>query len=218
RMSAGAPKQFLELAGKPILLRTIEGILSLQELIEIVVALPSEYVASAQELIDRKRGRVPVRCVGGGSTRQRSVIRGLAQVDPSAGLILVHDAVRPLCDPEIMRRVVDAARLGGGAVPGLPATETIQRVSGRRQILATPPREQLYSIQTPQCFHAAILRSSLERASKAGYEGTDESSVVRWAGHRVVVVPGSPDNIKITRALDLDLAEVLLAGGRAPRS
>ena len=154
-MSAGVPKQFLELAGKPILLRTIEGILSLQELIEIVVALPSEYVASAQELIDRKRWRVPVRCVGGGSTRQRSVIRGLAQVDPSAGLILVHDAVRPLCDPEIMRRVVDAARLGGGAVPGLPATETIQRVSGRRQILATPPREQLYSIQTPQCFHAA---------------------------------------------------------------
>jgi 2-C-methyl-D-erythritol 4-phosphate cytidylyltransferase/2-C-methyl-D-erythritol 2,4-cyclodiphosphate synthase len=213
-MSAGVPKQFLELAGKPILLRTIEGVLSLQELIEIVVALPSEYVASAQELIDRKRWRVPVRCVGGGSTRQRSVIRGLAQVDPSAGLILVHDAVRPLCDHEIMRRVVDAARLGGGAVPGLPATETIQRVSSRRQILATPPREQLYSIQTPQCFHAAILRSSLERASKAGYEGTDESSVVRWAGHRVVVVPGSPDNIKITRAQDLDLAEVFLAGGR----
>ena len=112
RMSAGVPKQFLELAGKPILLRTIEGILSLQDLIEIVVALPSEYVASAQELIDRKRWRVPVRCVGGGSTRQRSVIRGLAQVDPRAGLILVHDAVRPLCDPEIMRRVVDAARLG----------------------------------------------------------------------------------------------------------
>ena len=83
-------------------------------------------------------------------------------------------------------------RRDGGAVPGLPATETIQRVSSRRHILATPPREQLYAIQTPQCFHAAILRSSLERASKAGYEGTDESSVVRWAGHRVVVVPGCP--------------------------
>jgi 2-C-methyl-D-erythritol 4-phosphate cytidylyltransferase / 2-C-methyl-D-erythritol 2,4-cyclodiphosphate synthase len=217
-MDAGVPKQFLELAGKPVLLRTIEGILSLQDLIEIVVVLPSRYVAAARELINRERWPVPVRCVRGGSTRQRSVIRGLAQVDPRAGLILVHDAVRPLCDPEVMRRVVDAARLGGGAVPGLPATETIQRVSGRRQILATPPREQLYAIQTPQCFHAGTLRSSLERASKAGYEGTDESSVVRWAGHRVVVVPGAPDNIKITRALDVDLAEILLAGGRTPHA
>jgi 2-C-methyl-D-erythritol 4-phosphate cytidylyltransferase / 2-C-methyl-D-erythritol 2,4-cyclodiphosphate synthase len=217
RMGAGVPKQFLELAGKPILLRTLEGLLLLQDLIEIVVTLPSKYVAAAQELIDRERWRVPVRCVRGGSTRQRSVIRGVAQVNPRAGLILVHDAVRPLCDPEIIRRVVDAARLGGGAVPGLPATETIQRVSGRRRILATPPREQLYAIQTPQCFHAKILRSSLERASKAGYEGTDESSVVRWAGHRVVVVPGDPDNIKITRALDLDLAEILLCGERTPR-
>jgi 2-C-methyl-D-erythritol 4-phosphate cytidylyltransferase / 2-C-methyl-D-erythritol 2,4-cyclodiphosphate synthase len=157
-----------------------------------------------------------VTCVRGGTTRQRSVLRGLARVDPRAGLILVHDAVRPLCHPEIMRQVVDAARRDGGAVPGLPATETIQRVSSRSHILATPPREQLYAIQTPQCFQAGILRSSLERASRAGYEGTDESSVVRWAGHRVVVVPGAPDNIKITRALDLGIAELLLSGGRSP--
>ena len=109
-----------------------------------------------------------------------------------------------------MRRVLEAAWIKGAAVPGLPATETIQRVSRKGRILATPPREELFAIQTPQAFHAAILRSSLERAYEEGFLGTDESSVVRWAGHPVVVVPGSPDNIKVTRPLDLEIAELLI--------
>ena len=125
---------------------------------------------------------------------------------------MVHDAVRPVCDRDTMRRVLDAAWEKGAAVPGLPATETIQRVSRKGRVLATPPREELFAIQTPQAFHAGILRSALDRAAAAGFVGTDESSVVRWAGHPVMVVPGSPDNIKITRPMDLEIAERLISG------
>jgi 2-C-methyl-D-erythritol 4-phosphate cytidylyltransferase/2-C-methyl-D-erythritol 2,4-cyclodiphosphate synthase len=78
-------------------------------------------------------------------------------------------------------------------------------------VLSTPPRQELYAIQTPQAFHAEILKSALERAHREGFLGTDESSVVRWAGHPVMVVPGSPDNIKITRPLDLAIAELLIS-------
>jgi 2-C-methyl-D-erythritol 4-phosphate cytidylyltransferase/2-C-methyl-D-erythritol 2,4-cyclodiphosphate synthase len=113
-----------------------------------------------------------------------------------------------------MRRVLDAAWKKGAAVPGLPATETIQRVSRGGRVLSTPPRQELYAIQTPQAFHAVILRSALDRAHEENFLGTDESSVVRWAGHPVTVVAGSPDNIKITQPLDLDIAELLITGRR----
>ena len=140
---------------------------------------------------------------------------GVERTDSGADIILVHDAVRPFCDIETIKRVVDAAWRKGGAVPALPATETIQRVSRGGRVLRTPPREELYAIQTPQCFRAAVLRGALEKAEAAGFLGTDESSVVRWAGHPVVVVPGSPENIKITRRVDLLLGEALLSAGRS---
>jgi 2-C-methyl-D-erythritol 4-phosphate cytidylyltransferase/2-C-methyl-D-erythritol 2,4-cyclodiphosphate synthase len=130
-------------------------------------------------------------------------------VRPGVDLIMVHDAVRPFCGREIMERVLDAAWRKGAAVPGLPATETIQRVSRKGRVLTTPPRQELYGIQTPQAFHAEILRAALERATRQGFTGTDESSVVRWAGYPVYVVAGTPENIKITRPIDLDLAELL---------
>jgi 2-C-methyl-D-erythritol 4-phosphate cytidylyltransferase / 2-C-methyl-D-erythritol 2,4-cyclodiphosphate synthase len=210
-MNAGMPKQFLELAGRPILLRTVERIAAYDEVTQIVIALPAEHVAAGQALVDGAPFPIPVKCIAGGPNRQESVRLGIARTDPGTDILLVHDAVRPFCDVDTMRRVVDAAWRKGGAVPGLPATETIQRVSRTGRVLRTPPREQLYGIQTPQCFRASVLRSALEKAAEAGFQGTDESSVVRWAGHSVVVVPGLPENIKITRPADLLWGESILA-------
>ena len=212
RMNSGIPKQFLEIAGKPILLHTIERISSVEEIIQVVIALPEEHIPQAESILQRQPVRVEVRCVPGGPNRQESVRRGVLHANPDATVIMVHDAVRPVCDRDTMLRVLDAAWKTGAAVPGIPATETIQRVSRGARVLATPPREELYAIQTPQAFHSGILKSSLERAHKEGFLGTDESSVVRWAGHRVTVVPGSPDNIKITRPLDLEIAGRLISG------
>jgi 2-C-methyl-D-erythritol 4-phosphate cytidylyltransferase / 2-C-methyl-D-erythritol 2,4-cyclodiphosphate synthase len=211
RINAGVPKQFLEIAGKPILLHTIERISSLEEVTQIIIALPADHIPEATSILSRQSTPVPVQCVPGGRNRQESVRCGVSHVHPDADVIMVHDAVRPVCDREMMRRVLDAAWKKGAAVPGLPATETIQRVSRKGRVLATPPREELYAIQTPQAFHAGILRAALDRAYEAGFVGTDESSVVRWAGHPVIVVPGSPDNIKITRPIDLDIAERLIS-------
>jgi 2-C-methyl-D-erythritol 4-phosphate cytidylyltransferase/2-C-methyl-D-erythritol 2,4-cyclodiphosphate synthase len=211
RINSGIPKQFLEISGKPILLHTIEGIASLEEIVQIVIALPPEHIDRAESILRRQPLRAEVLCVPGGSNRQESVRCGVAHVRQDVDVILVHDAVRPCCDRDVMVRVLKEAWKKGAAVPCLPATETIQRVSRKARVLSTPPRQELHAIQTPQGFHAGILKSALERAHEEKFVGTDESSVVRWAGHRVVVVPGSPDNIKITHPLDLDIAELLIS-------
>lgn len=219
RIGAPLPKQFMDLAGKPVLERTVERVLALGDLLEVVVAVPAGYVRRARSLFPKESRKVPIHCVRGGSERQESVRRAVARVRADAELIMVHDAVRPLCDLATMQRVVQAARSAGAAVPGLPPTETIQRISPRGRIVTTPPREELQAIQTPQCFRAHILRAALERAHREGFLGTDESSVVRWAGHPVVVVQGSPANIKITRPWDFEIAARLLEAeeGRAMR-
>ncbi len=211
RMNAGIPKQFLEIAGKPVLLHTVESILSVKEITQIVIALPAEHVAAASAILQPLPAPAEIKCVAGGPNRQESVRIGVSHIAPDPDVIMVHDAVRPVCDRDLMVRVLDAAWKKGAAIPGLPATETIQRVSRTGRVLSTPPREELYGIQTPQAFHAGILRSALEEAHKSGFLGTDESSVVRWAGHPVVVVPGSPDNIKITRPIDLQIAGILIS-------
>jgi 2-C-methyl-D-erythritol 4-phosphate cytidylyltransferase/2-C-methyl-D-erythritol 2,4-cyclodiphosphate synthase len=185
RMNSKVPKQFLELAGKPILLRTIESISSLEEIAVIIVALPPEHIEEAESILLRQPRPKEVRCVSGGPNRQESVRCGVAHVDPDADVIMVHDAVRPLCDREVMKRVLNEAWKKGAAVPCLPATETIQRVSRKGRVLSTPPRQELHSIQTPQAFHAGILKSALDKAH--------------------------PDNIKITRPLDLESAELLIS-------
>jgi 2-C-methyl-D-erythritol 4-phosphate cytidylyltransferase / 2-C-methyl-D-erythritol 2,4-cyclodiphosphate synthase len=213
-MNSGVPKQFLEISGKPVLLHTVESLASLEEVTQIVIALPPEYIPTASALLKPLRVQAHVGCVAGGANRQESVRCGVAHVAPDPDVIMVHDAVRPACDRDLMRRVLQAAWDKGAAIPGLPATDTIQRVSRKGRVLSTPPREELYAIQTPQAFHTGILRSALDKAHESGFLGTDESSVVRWAGHPVTVVPGSPDNIKITRPLDLEIAELLLSKGR----
>ena len=211
RIGASVPKQFLDLGGTPMLVRTVDSLLVLEPVVQVIIALPAEYIPAARQLFARKSWRVPVDCIPGGSTRQESVVQGVLRTAADLDLILVHDAVRPFCDREMLMRVMEAAWRTGGAVPGLPTTETIQRISRSGRVLKTPPREQLSAIQTPQCFHAVVLRSALEKARREGFEGTDESSVVRRAGHSVVVVAGSPENIKITRPLDLEIAESILA-------
>jgi len=208
-MNAGVPKQFLEIAGKPVLLRTVENIVSAPRISQIVVALPAEHISRVREILGRYPMRIPVECVEGGANRQESVHCGVKKVRSEMDVIMVHDAVRPFCTPAMIGRILEFAWDKGSAVAAMPATETIQRISEDGLVLETPPRGELYAIQTPQAFLADILRSSLDRASAENFTGTDESSVVRYAGHPVFIVEGSPDNIKITRPLDLKLAELL---------
>jgi len=209
RMNAGLPKQFLEIAGKPVLLLTVEAIVALEAVTQIVIALPPEHIARAEAVFAGQSLRIKPECIAGGPNRQASVKNGCARVHDDVDVILVHDAVRPFCPREVMEHALAAAWKKGAAVPGLPATDTIQRVSRKGRVLRTPPREELYAIQTPQAFRTRLLREALDRAEAEGFLGTDESSVVRRVGHPVVVVPGSPDNIKITRPLDIEIARLI---------
>jgi 2-C-methyl-D-erythritol 4-phosphate cytidylyltransferase len=149
--------------------------------------------------------------VAGGRTRSESVRAGLTEVPADADVIVVHDGARPFASADLYRAVIAAVRAGAdGAVPGVPVSDTVKVVDDAMGVVETLERSRLVAVQTPQAFRAATLRA----AHAGGAEGTDDASLVEEAGGRVVVVPGEPDNRKITVADDLVWARGLLAGRR----
>lgn len=171
----------------------------------------------ADDELDDERARATAGeiVVAGGLTRSASVRAGLAAVDPGAAVVCVHDAARPLATPALFAAVVAAVGAGAdAAIPGVAVTDTIKQVddptASPMVVVATPPRDRLVAVQTPQAFAAAVLR----RAHAEAGEATDDAALVEAAGGRVVVVPGEPDNRKITVAADLEWAAARLAARR----
>jgi 2-C-methyl-D-erythritol 4-phosphate cytidylyltransferase len=148
--------------------------------------------------------------VDGGETRAASVRQGLSAVPDQADVIVVHDAARPLASAALFEAVIAPVLAGevGGAIPGLPVSDTIKEVDGRMQVTATLDRSVLVAVQTPQAFEAALLR----RAHAGATEATDDAALVEALGATVRVVPGEPRNVKITTPADLRVAEHLLEG------
>lgn len=147
--------------------------------------------------------------IDGGAERQDSVARGLALLD-AGGVILVHDGARPLATPDLIDQTVAAAERWGAVAAGVPVKDTIKVVTDG-WIRETPDRREMFAAQTPQAFRAEILHKAFAWASSNGFLGTDEASLVERAGMRVRLVAGLPDNIKITTAEDMLVAEELLA-------
>lgn len=208
------PKQFLELGGMPVLIHTLRAFAQ-------VAAVTQMYVAVREGEIERVEAQVKeyglgekVKVVAGGDSRQESVARALAAVEcGEEDIILVHDAVRPLIEPAVIERTIEAVEQTGAAIVGLPAVDTIkqvERTAAGALITATIPREYIVQAQTPQGFRAALLRRAFAEAEADGFVGTDEASLVERAGAQVMVVPGSPANLKITQLGDLKLAEFYL--------
>ncbi len=212
--SAGAPKQFLELAGKPILLRTLLAFASAGVAGIWVAVRPGEQ-ARLQDLLQTAALAVPVHIVVGGDSRQGSVARALADiVCGDDDVVLVHDAVRPLLQPAAVERIAAAIQKHGAAILGLPATDTIkqvERTAGGALVTATLPRENIVLAQTPQGARAGLLRRAVAEAEADEFTGTDEAGLLERAGIPVAVVPGDASNLKITRAADLPLAAWYLA-------
>jgi 2-C-methyl-D-erythritol 4-phosphate cytidylyltransferase len=202
RFGGGLPKQFQTLAGKPMIQHVIERFL-LDELVTRVVVPVAEVLLASVKNSDR------VTFVAGGETRQQSVIRGLAEAD-EAELIAVHDAARPLFSTAIFHAVIEAARSDGAALPVIPVADTIHLMNADGTVAQTLDRTMLGAAQTPQCFHAEILREVLARAEHEGVEGTDEAGLAAQFGYRVRGVPGDPRNLKITVPEDLAIAESYL--------
>jgi 2-C-methyl-D-erythritol 4-phosphate cytidylyltransferase len=200
RFGGDVPKQFLQLAGTPILLRTIERFYDDDRVAHIIVAV-------AQPLLSNIKQTERVRFVAGGSTRQESVMNALeAAADGDFELVAVHDAVRPFFKTAAFHALLDAAAEHGGAFPGVPVSDTIHATSAGR-IVWTPDRATLFAAQTPQCFRIDVLREVLQKAKEERIEGTDEAGLAARYGYDVRVLPGDASNFKITRPEDLAYAE-----------
>ena len=213
RMGSRRPKQYLTLAGAPILVLTLRALARCRSLDGLVVAAPADRVEATRELLRRFRVPRVLGVVPGGAQRQDSVREGLQAAPSDAGWIVVHDAVRPFVTPELIERVLAAARVPGAATCGWPVRETVKRVRDS-VVEATLPREGLWLTQTPQAFRRDLLREAHEKALRDGYEATDDAMLVERLGGRVAMVEGLPHNLKITTPDDLKTARAWAGGAR----
>ena len=212
---AGQPtKQFAEVGGKPILLRTLEQFAQVPEVTDVYIAVRENETQRLRDFLSAQRLRPKMHVLLGGDHRQHSVANALAAVNSAANdIVLVHDAVRPFVDREIIENVIESAAKYGAAIAGLPAADTIKHVERTAEgaiITSTIPRERVVMAQTPQGFRYHVLKKAFDEATADGFIGTDEASLVERSGHEVAVVMGSPRNIKITNTGDMELAEFYL--------
>lgn len=202
RLGHRTPKQLLRLGSTTILARTVAQFVRHPSVREVVVAAPAEHLARTRRALASVRAGARLRVIQGGAERQDSVRHGVLALSEGAGIIAVHDAVRPFVSRALIDRVVAAARTHGAAICALPVSETVKRVRDGT-VEATVDRTALWSVQTPQAFEAALLREAHEKAHRDGFAGTDDSMLVERLGHAVAVVPGLRENIKITTPEDL---------------
>ena len=211
---APPPKQFIELGGVPILIRTLRKFAAVARISEIFVALQKDDFPHLEKLLAEENLSKPVRLVVGGGHRQESVGNCLREVPEDADILVVHDAVRPFVEVAQIERVLDEAIARGAAILGIPVVDTVKQIepeAGQRAIISgTIPRERIVLAQTPQAFQAALLKQAFAAAQTDDFFGSDEASLVERLGHSVSVVLGSDRNLKITKPADLELAEFLL--------
>ncbi len=231
RTTAAAPetsgtsrKQFMLLEGAPILVHTVRKFAASPMVTDIVVAVREDDIAWTDEMLQPEvRGLLgTLNVVEGGNTRQESVEKAFASLDPAIDLVAVHDAVRPFVELETIRLVVEEAHATGAAIVGIVPLDTVKQVSGAQaggaKVRGTISRERLVLAQTPQVFRRDILGRAFEAARRDNFAGTDESSLVeRLDEVEISVVLGSERNIKITRPGDMDLARLFSEQEKARR-
>ena len=205
RLGPGAPKALRLLAGEPLLLHAVRGLRRATSVGPVVVAAPADDLERVRRLLHG----LDVVVVAGGAERQDSVRAALAALPIHVDLVLVHDAARCLTPVAVVDRVVAALRAGAQAVvPVLPVADTVKRVDGER-VVTTVDRSALRAVQTPQGFRREVL----ERAhASSGPVVTDDAGLVEAVGGQVTTVAGADEAFKVTRPLDLVLAEALLRG------
>ncbi len=208
RVGGDELKQFRWVAGKPMLLHSVQKFQARDDVAMVVVVLPFEHVGDPPAWLfqsDTERLLLSV----GGRERGDSVRNGLEDVPSGVDIVVIHDAARPLVTSSMIDRVIAEARLGHGAAPGLPVTDTLKRVSGTGEIIETVDREGLVRIQTPQAFPREMIESAHARAAKEGITATDDAALCEMFGMKVVFVLGSERAMKITDESDFVRAEAL---------
>jgi 2-C-methyl-D-erythritol 4-phosphate cytidylyltransferase len=205
RLGAGRPKALVELAGRPLLRWSVDTLSAVAAIERIVVALPAG--------VEAPDGTIGVE---GGAVRSESVRRALVAAGPGDP-VLVQDAARPLTSVGLVQATLDAVEREGvdAAIAAAPVTDTVKQTGGDGLVRSTLDRSTLWAVQTPQVFRRAALERALDVSADVLAQATDDAWLVERAGGRVVVVPATKDNLKVTTPIDLALAELLIARERA---
>lgn len=204
RMGGAIPKQFMEVAGKPILCHTIELFYQFNKDAQILVTLPESWLDYWEELINTYQFDVPHQVVAGGQERFHSIKNALHYCHEQ--IVLVHDGVRPLVSKETLKRCIDALEVHNAVIPVVPVKESLRRTNGSKTEAVI--RSEYTIVQTPQCFEKSVLEQAYAQEYHHGI--TDDASLVEQYGERIHTVDGNDENIKITTPMDIFLAEALL--------
>ncbi len=216
RMGTPINKQFLMLKGKPILAHTLLALETCALIDEIVVVSSKDEIEYCQRTVIVPLGLKKVtHVIAGGLERQDSVANGLAAIRGKADIILVHDGARPFVTQKILLDTISNAQTHGAAGVAVRVKDTIKVVGEDGFVSNTPPRNELWAMQTPQAFKADLLIAAYEKAISDGFCGTDDSMLVERLGYKVKIVEGIYENIKITTPDDLILGELILERLRA---
>ena len=210
RLGGSVPKAFVPLCGRPLLLHSLGAIAASAVIDSLVMIVPRSMVGQAAEMVRAASSSIRVEAiVPGGGSRSESVRCGLAAAPPAAGVVVCHDAARPLASPELFRRVIDRLARADGVVPVVPSPDTVKRIRDG-EVLETIPRAQVGLVQTPQAFVASKLRSAHESSkARRDADATDDAMLMELAGFRVITVEGETSNFKITTPEDLLRAELM---------
>ena len=204
RMGTGIPKQFLDLAGKPVLMRTIERFAAYDNFLKIMVVLPLSEFGRWNDLCARYCFRQKHTLVEGGANRFLSVKNGLSGLS-GKGLVFIHDGVRPLVSLQTITNCEKVAMEKGNALPVMPLSESLRRVENDFSKCAE--RSKFRLVQTPQTFRVDLIKEAYESVTDESF--TDDASVLEACGGTINLVEGNAENVKITRPLDLFIADCL---------
>jgi 2-C-methyl-D-erythritol 4-phosphate cytidylyltransferase len=211
RLGSSSLKFEHELCGKPLIMYSLDAFQASESIESIVLVVPRQRLGawSAERLREQGIGKAAA-TVAGGDTRQRSVSLGLKALPSTGGLVVVHDAARPLVTAGMIDAACDIPRGADGVIIASEVTDTIKIVEGGF-VVSTPERGSLVAVQTPQAFKVAVLLKAHQAAREQRFGGTDDAVLVERIGGKVAVIPGSRDNIKVTYPEDLALAEAIIA-------
>ena len=212
RMKAKNNKQYMLIAGQPLLRYCLEVFEQGALVQEIIIVARENEVEYCEEYIVRNQGYKKIsKIIPGGAHRQDSVWAGLCQLEKHTGLVAVHDGARPFITLELLDKLLEAAKCWGAAVPGRLAVETVKRVDKDLFVEETLDRSALWTVQTPQIFSTQKLRKAYLKGAEEGYRATDDAALYERYIGRVKILPGEENNIKITTPEDIKRAEFILS-------
>lgn len=205
RMGSELPKQFINVAGYPVIYHTIQKFLTAEKNMNIIIAIHPQWVNEMNSVVKEYFPEATIHFVKGGETRFHSVQNGLKEINGD-GIVLIHDAARPCVSVDTITRCIVHAQKHGNAIPVVPVSESLRRIEKNKSVPVN--REEYRIVQTPQCFSIPLIKKAFDTDYDISF--TDDATVFERAGNTLNLVEGNPENIKITVASDLKMAEYLL--------